>query len=121
MRQLGWPTLLCHHLEIDKNGNIVDYRLRQEDQKRKAVQAFQSLNLRVIAAGDSYNDITMLSQAEAGAAYGMSGMQVFFRILVPQMIRFAIPGFTNRVLGKIVFALRSRVSNCVQRAGGVIH
>lgn len=69
MRQLGWPTLLCHHLDIDKDGNIVDYRLRQEDQKRKAVQAFQSLNLRVIAAGDSYNDITMLSQAEAGILF----------------------------------------------------
>jgi phosphoserine/homoserine phosphotransferase len=66
MRQLGWPTLLCHRLDSDASGRITGYRLRQVDPKRQAVQALQALNYRVIAAGDSYNDTTMLSQADAG-------------------------------------------------------
>jgi len=66
MRQLGWPTLLCHRLDSDASGRITGYRLRQIDPKRQAVKALQALNYRVIAAGDSYNDITMLSQADAG-------------------------------------------------------
>lgn len=65
MVHLGMPTVLCHRLVIDDD-RIVDYRLRQEDQKRKAVQAFHQLNYRVIAAGDSYNDTTMLGEADAG-------------------------------------------------------
>ena len=65
MRQLGWPTIMCHQLVVDGD-TVVDYRLRQQDQKRKAVEAFQSLNFRVVAAGDSYNDTTMLGAAEAG-------------------------------------------------------
>ena len=65
MRQLGWPTIMCHQLVVDGD-TIVDYRLRQQDQKRKAVEAFQSLDFRVVAAGDSYNDTTMLGAAEAG-------------------------------------------------------
>lgn len=65
MRKLGWPTILCHRLVIE-NGFITDYRLRMSDPKRKAVQAFQALNYRVIAAGDSYNDTTMLLAADAG-------------------------------------------------------
>jgi phosphoserine/homoserine phosphotransferase len=69
MRQLGWPTLFCHQLEIDADGRIVDYHLRQADQKRKAVQAFKSLNFRVIAAGDSYNDTSMLMEADAGILF----------------------------------------------------
>ncbi|MFW1678202.1 bifunctional phosphoserine phosphatase/homoserine phosphotransferase ThrH [Pontibacter sp. JAM-7] len=69
MRQLGFPTLLCHKLEVDEAGRITDYTLRQRDPKRQSVRAFQLLNYRVIAAGDSYNDTTMLKQAEAGILF----------------------------------------------------
>ncbi len=69
MRQLGYPTLLCHKLEVDGSGRITDYTLRQKDPKRQSVRAFQLLNYRVIAAGDSYNDTTMLTQAEAGILF----------------------------------------------------
>jgi phosphoserine/homoserine phosphotransferase len=69
MRQLGFPTLLCHRLGIDKSGNITDYFLRQVDPKRQAVKAFHALTYRVIAAGDSYNDTTMLSEADAGILF----------------------------------------------------
>ena len=69
MRQLGWPTLLCHRLDSDNDGRVTGYRLRQIDPKRHAVQAFQALNYRVIAAGDSYNDTTMLGQADAGILF----------------------------------------------------
>jgi phosphoserine/homoserine phosphotransferase len=68
MRQLGWPTLLCHHLHIE-NDRVTGYRLRQTDAKRRAVQAFHALNFQVIAAGDSYNDIPMLAEAEAGILF----------------------------------------------------
>jgi len=69
MPQLGWPTLLCHKLQIDEEGRIVDYRLRQADPKRKAVQAFHGLNYRVVAAGDSYNDVAMLAEADTGILF----------------------------------------------------
>ena len=69
MRQLGWPTLLCHKLEVNAEGRITDYKLRQKDPKRTSVKAFHSLNYRVIAAGDSYNDTTMLSEAEQGILF----------------------------------------------------
>ena len=69
MRQLGWPTLLCHSLEVDERGKIVAYRLRQPDQKREAVGAFQKLRYRVIATGDSYNDTSMLGAADAGILF----------------------------------------------------
>lgn len=66
MRQLGWPTIFCHHLECDSSGRIVNYKLRQPNQKQKAVSAFKSLNYKVIAAGDSFNDTTMLGEADKG-------------------------------------------------------
>jgi phosphoserine/homoserine phosphotransferase len=66
MRQLGRPTLFCHKLVVDENGTVIDYRLRQPDQKRHAVNALKSLNFQVIAAGDSYNDTGMLGAADAG-------------------------------------------------------
>ena len=66
MRQLDFPTLFCHKLVTDENGTIIDYKLRQEDPKRQCVMAFHGLNYRVIASGDSYNDTTMLSEADAG-------------------------------------------------------
>ncbi|MEQ5833936.1 bifunctional phosphoserine phosphatase/homoserine phosphotransferase ThrH [Marinobacter sp. R17] len=69
MAKLGHPTLLCHKLEVDDKGRITDYLLRQKDPKRQSVRAFQLLNYRVIAAGDSYNDTTMLKQAEAGILF----------------------------------------------------
>lgn len=65
MAKLGWPTLLCHDLVVEDD-RIVDYRIRQPDPKRHSVKAFQSLNYRVLAAGDSYNDVSMLEQADAG-------------------------------------------------------
>jgi phosphoserine/homoserine phosphotransferase len=65
MAQLGMPTLLCHRLVVDDD-RIVGYRLRMPDQKRRAVQAMQGLNYRVVAAGDSYNDAAMLDAADAG-------------------------------------------------------
>jgi phosphoserine/homoserine phosphotransferase len=66
MRQLGFPTLLCHRLEVAADGRISNYVLRQKDPKRQAVKAFHSLNYHVLAAGDSYNDTGMLSEADAG-------------------------------------------------------
>ena len=69
MRQLGFPTLLCHRLEIDTGGRVTGYRLRQPNPKRQAVLALQTLYYRVIAAGDSYNDTTMLAQADAGILF----------------------------------------------------
>lgn len=66
MRQLGWPTLFCHSLEVDANGVLVDYHLRMADQKREAVQRFKELNFTVVAAGDSYNDTAMLGEAHGG-------------------------------------------------------
>ena len=69
MRQLGQPTLFCHSLEVDSAGRIKNYRLRQNDAKRCAVKALHGLNFRVVAAGDSYNDTAMLSEADAGILF----------------------------------------------------
>lgn len=82
MRQLKWPTLFCHRLITDDAGRVVDYKLRQEDPKRASVKALQSLNYRVLAAGDSYNDTTMLSQADVG-----------FLIHAPQNVIVEFPQF----------------------------
>jgi len=70
MRELGFPALLCHRLEVDDHGRVVNYRLRQANPKRQAVVALKSLYYRVIAAGDSYNDTTMLAEADAGILFG---------------------------------------------------
>ena len=69
MRQLDWPTIMCHKLECNTEGRITHYVLRQPDQKRAAVKALHSLNFRVIAAGDSYNDTNMLSEADKGILF----------------------------------------------------
>lgn len=69
MRQLAFPTLFCHRLILDETGAIVDYKLRQKDPKRQCVKAFHELNFRVIASGDSYNDTTMLSEADSGILF----------------------------------------------------
>ena len=68
MRQLGWPTLFCNHLEVVE-GRVVDYHLRQPDQKRQSVIALKSLNYTIISAGDSYNDTTMLAEADHGILF----------------------------------------------------
>ena len=82
MRQLRWPTLLCHRLITDESGRVVDYKLRQKDPKRASVQAFHSLNYRVLAASDSYNDTTMLGEADVG-----------FLIHAPQNVIAEFPQF----------------------------
>ena len=69
MRQLGFPTLLCHKLEVDQTGKVTDYKLRQANPKRQAVVGFKSMYYRTIAAGDSYNDTTMLAEADVGILF----------------------------------------------------
>jgi len=69
MKQLEYPTLFCHQLVIDNKGSIIDFHLRQEDQKTKSVKALQGLNFKVISAGDSYNDTGMLKQADSGILF----------------------------------------------------
>jgi len=81
LRQLGWPTLLCHRLVVE-NDRIVDYKLRVPDQKKKAVAAFKSLNYHVISAGDSYNDTAMLLEANIG-----------FLIHAPEKVKKDFPQF----------------------------
>jgi phosphoserine / homoserine phosphotransferase len=69
MAQLGMPTLFCHRLETDAAGRVTGYRLRMPEQKRASVRALRSIGFEVIAAGDSYNDITMLAEAHAGILF----------------------------------------------------
>jgi len=69
MRQLGFPTLFCHRLITDESGRVVDYKLRQADPKRQSIRALQTIYYRTIAAGDSYNDTTMLAEADAGILF----------------------------------------------------
>ena len=66
MKPLGYPTLLCHQLECAEDGTVLNYQLRQANPKRQSIVALKSLYYRTIAAGDSYNDTTMLSEADAG-------------------------------------------------------
>ena len=84
MKLLGFPMLFCHHLKTDKTGLITDYFIRQNNAKQQTVGAFQNLGYRVIAAGDSYNDIAMLSTADKG---------FFFR--APLSICEEFPQFTS--------------------------
>jgi phosphoserine/homoserine phosphotransferase len=81
LRQLNWPTLLCHKLVVE-NDRIVDYRLRIRDQKREAVAAFRRMNYHVISAGDSYNDTAMLLAANVG-----------FLIHAPENVKREFPQF----------------------------
>jgi len=66
MRQLDWPSLFCHNLEVDESGRITGYRLRMKEPKRAAVAALRGLHFGTIAVGDSYNDTGMLMEADAG-------------------------------------------------------
>jgi phosphoserine/homoserine phosphotransferase len=69
MAKLGNPTLFCHDLVLDETGRIADYKLRLPDHKRKAVEAFRALNFDTIAAGDSYNDLSMIDCADVGLLF----------------------------------------------------
>ena len=69
MRQLGWPTILCNSLIVDEHNMLTGIRLRQPDGKRKAIDAFRSMNFRTFAAGDSYNDLTMIHKADRGCLF----------------------------------------------------
>jgi phosphoserine/homoserine phosphotransferase len=81
LKQLNWPTLFCHKLVVEKD-RIADYKLRVPDQKKKAVAAFKSLNYHVVAAGDSFNDTAMLSEANVG-----------FLIHAPKKVKQQFPQF----------------------------
>ncbi len=82
MERLGWPTLLCNRLVLGEGGRVLDYRIRQPDQKRQAVRAFRELRFRTVAVGDSYNDTAMLGAADQG---------IFFR--PPSHIARQFPGY----------------------------
>lgn len=69
MKQLGYPTIFCHNLIVDIDNNVIGYTLRQKDAKRQVAAALQNLNYRVIGIGDSYNDLSMLRQANTGILY----------------------------------------------------
>ena len=69
MKQLGYPTLFCHKLTVDSTGKVTDYNLRQANPKRQSIVALKSIYYRTIAAGDSYNDTTMLAEADAGILF----------------------------------------------------
>ncbi len=69
LRKLGWPTLFCNTLTIAPDGSIADYNLRQKDGKRKTVLSLKRLNYHILAVGDSYNDITMLKEADVGVLF----------------------------------------------------
>ena len=69
MRKLAWPTIFCNSLVVDDDGNITGYTLRQKDGKRKAIEHLQGMGFRCFAAGDSYNDLTMIKTADSGSLF----------------------------------------------------
>jgi phosphoserine/homoserine phosphotransferase len=82
MEKLGWPTLFCHTLLINPGGSITGYKLRQPDSKRETIISLKRLNYNTIAVGDSYNDITMLKEADTGLLFGP-----------PENVKNEFPGF----------------------------
>ena len=84
MKKLDYPTLFCNTLTVDDEGRITGWRLRREDGKRQAVEGFRSMGFRVFAAGDSYNDVSMLRAADAS---------MLFR--APPAIRDEFPGIPS--------------------------
>jgi phosphoserine/homoserine phosphotransferase len=99
MRQLAWPAIFCHKLEVNAEGRIVDYKLRQPNQKQKSVEAFRALNYKIIAAGDSFNDTTMLGAADKG---------FFFH--APDAIKAQFPQFTPfDVYGDLLAAIKAEL------------
>ncbi|HUN92276.1 MAG TPA: bifunctional phosphoserine phosphatase/homoserine phosphotransferase ThrH [Burkholderiaceae bacterium] len=108
MRQLGFPTLMCHRLLADASGRVVGYRLRMKDQKRAAVEAFRGLNFRTLAAGDSYNDTAMLGAADAG---------IFFR--PPPQIAAKFPQFpVTQDYAELAAALHAAARRIDEAASG---
>ena len=100
MRKLGWPTLFCHRLEVQED-HITNYRLRLPDQKREAVLALRNLNYRVISAGDSYNDTTMLGAADVG-----------FLIHAPENVKAEFPQFKAvETLADLLTEIRSALTH----------
>lgn len=69
MKQLGWPTILCNSLVVDEDNMLTGISMRQEDGKRKAIEGFRSMGFRTFAAGDSYNDLTMIKKADKGCLF----------------------------------------------------
>jgi len=69
MAKLSWPTLFCNSLEIAADGSVTGYSLRQQNGKKEAVKAFKSINMRVFAAGDSFNDLAMIREADSGCLF----------------------------------------------------
>jgi len=69
MQKLGQPTLFCHELLADASGKVTGYRLRVKDSKRRAVEGLQAIGFQIVAAGDSYNDTTMLGAADRGVLF----------------------------------------------------
>jgi phosphoserine / homoserine phosphotransferase len=100
MRQLNWPTLLCHTLDV-QDGRVVNYLLRQPNQKQKAVAAFKSLNYKVIAAGDSFNDTAMLAEADTG-----------FLFHAPEAIKQQFPQFKAYETYSDLLAAIKRAMTC---------
>lgn len=99
MSQLGWPALFCNSLEIGDGGRVVDFHLRQPDQKRQAVIALKSLYYQVIAAGDSFNDTTMLAEADIG-----------FLFKSPTSVQEKFPQFRAMdEFGELLEAIRERL------------
>jgi phosphoserine/homoserine phosphotransferase len=95
MQQLGWPTLLCHRLVVEKD-RIVDYQIRIPEQKQKAVAALKLLNYHVISAGDSFNDTAMLGEANVG-----------FLFHAPENIKKQFPQFKAlETYGELMEAIR---------------
>lgn len=108
MRQLGWPTLLCHKLEVDERGFVRRHVLRMADQKRHAVNALRALNFQVIAAGDSYNDTGMLAAADAG-----------FFIHPPESIVAQFPQFpVTRSYAELTAAIDAAAARLRESGGG---
>jgi phosphoserine/homoserine phosphotransferase len=98
MRQMGWPTLFCHRLVV-ANDRITGYQLRMADQKRHAVAALQSLNYNVVAAGDSFNDTSMLAQANHGFLFHAPAN------IVQQFPQFPALSTYDELLARITAAL----------------
>ena len=69
MEKFGWPTILCNSLSVDEDNMLTGIVMRQPDGKRKAIEAFRSINYRTFAAGDSYNDLTMIRTADSGCLF----------------------------------------------------
>jgi len=101
MQRLAYPTLFCNRLEVDQKGRIVNYHLRQPDQKRRSVIALKGLQFLVIAAGDSYNDTSMLAEADSG---------IFFR--PPDAISKEFPQFP-------VTQTYTELKEALRKAGGL--